>query len=266
MTRDEIIEKLSERGIRGPILKIMAASLKDEEEYKIEEENGELKVSTNIVSGEQGSYFEMTYGYDEETKERSLVVQNKEYDPTYELRYGFREEVGLDIFTKSRSFVFDEDDMLVYSSSFSDDNKYYGIYKMPLDYSPASLEEYFKETSPIYEKGRIVRSPESSYQPFRNERERYGKTAVIREFGRSPIHGEYSEVKLTFDDNSHDDIRVLEESYGSYYYQGREIKTADEKEIIETLDETFKESVDKGFDELEFRDAIDKKLFVQKTR
>ncbi len=265
MSKEELIEQLSNRGITGPTLKIMTASLKDNEEYKIEEENGNLKVSSNMTPGSNGTYMEMIYGYDEETKEKSLVVTNKEYNPNVELRNGFREEVALNVFTKSRSFVFDEDDLLVYSSSFSDDNKYVGKNDMPLDYSETTLKEYFKETTPIYDKGRIARPPKDSYQPFTNQRERYGKTSVIREFGRSPIHGEYSDIKITFDDNSRDDIKVLEESYGTFYRKGREMKVSDEEEIVRILDESFKESQETGFDEIDFRESLESKLFKTRT-
>lgn len=273
MKKDDLIKylkTLSNMQLTEKVLNIISKSLSDREEYVMEEEHGQIKVHTPITSGSRGTYFEMYYSLNEETKEKVLVMTEKEYDPSNRARGSFRgygQDERLELLTRSKSIVFDENDLIVYRSSFIDDNESFGSFNSgALDYSENSLKEYFEETTPIYNQGRIMYSAKTASQPFIDEWERYGKTNVVRDHGRTPIHGEYSDILVTFDDPTQSDLKLLKESYGQFYLEGKTITMDNEQEIIEAIDSMYKEfdSV-AGFDRDGFKSKFDKTMFHSKS-
>ena len=177
------------------------------------------------------------------------------------------EEVGLEIFTQSSSYVYDQTGRVLHKSWFSDENKYYGSDRMPLDYSPVALASYFKDTTPKYKNGYFESGPNSSYQPFTNVWQRYGDTNVVREFGRSPINGEYSNILITFDDHSYEDVNVLSESYGQFYLYGRRMKLSSEGEIIPAIERIYQASkTNAGFDFDKFNSEFEVTMFEPSGR
>ncbi len=273
MKKEDLIRylmTLSNMQLTEKVLNIISKSLSDKEEYVMEEEHGQIKVHTPITPGSMGTYFEMYYSLNEETKEKVLVMTEKEYDPSRKSRSlfgGYGQDERLAILTRSKSIVFDEDDLIVYRSSFIDDNETFGSFNSgALDYSENSLKEYFEETTPIYNQGRIMYSAKSASQPFVDEWERYGKTHVVRDHGRTPIHGEYSDVLVTFEDPTQSDIKLLKESYGQFYLEGKTITLDNEQEIVDTIENLYQEfdSV-AGFDREGFRDKFDNTMFKSRT-
>ncbi len=273
MKKDDLIKylkTLSNMQLTEKIINIISKSLSDKEEYVMEEEHGQIKVHTPITQGNMGTYFEMYYSLNEETKEKVLVMTEKEYDPSRKSRSsfaGYGQDERLAILTRSKSIVFDENDLIVYRSSFIDDNETFGSFNSgALDYSENSLKEYFEETTPIYNQGRIKYSAKTVSQPFIDEWERYGKTNVVRDHGRTPIHGEYSDILVTFEDPTQSDIRLLKESYGHFYLEGKTVTMDNEQEIVDIIDKMYKEfdSVT-GFDRAGFKSKFDSAMFKSKS-
>lgn len=178
------------------------------------------------------------------------------------------EEVGLNIFSDISSYVFDETGLMIYSSWFSDENKYFGYGTVEnLDCSIESLKEYFKKTTPEYEKGFIVRSAESAYQPFISTWQRYGKSHVYKAYNRNPMKGENGEVGITFDDDDKMDQKLLSESNGTIYRKGCEMNLTDEMEIANRIEEIYQSCYSEtGFDIDSFNEEFEKTMFESNSR
>lgn len=256
------LKSISRTILTDNILNKIEESLNNYDKYEFVGGTNTFKIKSEIKPGSHGSYTEITYQHNPESLEKSLVVTTKSYSPTNEIRYGFMQEVALNMFTQSTSYIFDEKDTKLYQSWFSDENKYYGSNRMPLDYSAAFLKIYFNETTPIYDFGVYKSGPTSAYQPFKNIWQRYGKTNVIKEFGRDPIHGEYSKIGITFDDENKHDQMLLSESYGTIYSRGQEMKLSDEEEIIAKIDEIYQEcNTQEEFAQDEFNSRFQSEMF-----
>lgn len=264
MKKEEIIKSLNNQlkgKIPSTILSLLNDSLIDDVIYHVESSNNIFKIYTNIKEGEIGSYSEIVCSYDAMNKNISLVITTKEYSPEYQRRH-IVEEVGLNIFTQSSSYVYDQTERLLHKSGFSDENKYYGNGRMPLDYSEEALLGYFQDTTPEYKNGYFVSGPKSSYQPITNIWQRYGDTNVVRKFGRNPIEGEYSNIAITFDDFSHDDIELLSESYGKFYVYGRQMKLSKQDEIVSTIEKIYQNSKSHvGFNLDKFYSEFEESMF-----
>lgn len=267
MNKNQIMEYLNtvpKNYMTNQIITKINASLDDNTLYNFYGSHNNFSITSEIFPGKNGSYLEIHYAHDEATHNNSLVVTTKSYAPAFQMRY-FYEEVGLDIFTQSNSYVYTEQGRLLHHSWFSDEHKYYGSHQMPLDYSIESLKRYFSDTTPKYQNGYFVSGPNSAYQPFTNIWQRYGATNVFREYGRSPINGEYSEIGVTFDNNISEDIKLLNESYGQIYTRGREMLIHGEDNVVSTIDRIYRESTNDGeFDFEGFHNKFETTMYKPK--
>lgn len=246
-----------------PTIKKISDFLSDTAEYKLERKDDGFVIHTELKEGERGSYYEVSCEYDRETKNISVITMKKEYGPQSQIRYGFREIVGLNIFSDINSYVFDENGVMLYKSWFSDENKYFNNHeKMPLDYSVSSLEEYFKKTTPQYEKGVEVLSAESAHQPFTSHWKRLGNTHVYKLHSRNPMNGEHGEIGITFDDGKQSDQKLLNESYGQIYVEGRKLNFTGETNIANKIEEIYQSCCsDEGFDMERFNEEFESTMF-----
>ena len=259
MKKEEIIIKIKDL-VSKKILNLVSDNLDEHSNYYLEI-NDEIRIHTDIEEKEIGTYKDIV------CTKNYIVINKKVYAPNSELRYGFMTNVGLDMFTQTYSYIYDQKERLLYQSFFSDDNKYYGSNNMPLVFNKEALQEYFADTNPIYDKGHLISLPNSMYQPFSNIWQRYGETNVVREYGRDPIQGEYSEIKITFDDDSYKDIHLLCERYGQIFSQGREMKLNNLEEIINEIERIYQESkTSSGFDLDYFWKTFDDTMFVVSKR
>lgn len=269
MTKEKIIELLSNlENYKIPqfILDYLNIILQDYMTYDLKIEGNVIKINTPFVEGKSGSYHLITCEFDKETGNISVVNTKKEYMPQMEVRYSFREEVGINMFTSSRSRVFSSDGTLIYQSSFDDEHKYFGKNNPNLEYTKDALFNYFDETSPVYEKGFVKESAYSSYQPFTYEWKRYGKTHVVEEHGRNPLKGEFGSIIVTFDDNSIQDLKIAEKINQQIYYPGQELKINSEQEIVEKLEQIYQESYTNGVIDLEkFKREVNSSLFKSRV-
>ena len=267
MNKNQIMEYLNtipRTHLTNEILTKIKEALTDYGIYDLFGSQNKFTILSRLEPGKNGSSLEIHYAHDETTQNNSLVVTKKEYSPAFQMRYFF-EEVGLNIFTESNSYVYTKEDRLLHQSWFSDENKYYGSHKMPLDYSIEALKSYFADTTPKYQNGYFVSGPNSAYQPFTNIWQRYGNTNVFREYGRSPINGEYSEIGITFDNAISEDIKLLNESYGNIYTRGREMKLYGEEIIVTKIDRIYNESINgNDFDFEKFYSDFESNMYKPK--
>lgn len=270
MNKEQIIENLkalSSIYTNDEMLNEIRENLKEGILYDFDKIGDSLKISSKIIPNKNGNYTEVVISYNKELKNKSLVIVNKEYCPSYQSRYGFVGEEGMNIFTQANSFVYNGEDKLLHQSWFSDENKYYGADKMPLSYSEENLKKYFEETNPVFEKGYFKEGPISSYQPFTTVWQRYGLTNVIRKYGRNPMNGEFSTIGITLGENFSKYIELLSESYGKIYRNGREMKIEGTENIISKINEIYlaSQTMD-GFDLDKFNIQFDDELFEPKRR
>ncbi len=192
-----------------------------------------------------------------ETNEQNLICIRKEYCPQVENRYGYREQVATDMFSKNHSMVLDAGGTFIYESYYSDDNKYFlkeenGI---DIDSDKARIPEFFEKTSPKYIDGYIVEGPTNSYIPFTNQIKRIDNSNIFVSWGRNPMSGEYSYLGVY--DNNRNFRKLLEEHnglvYGGFYHQ--EIGSINE--VVPKLEELYYKSfVDGAFDVDMFQDSV----------
>lgn len=259
------LKSISRTIISSVVLEKIDKTLNDYHKYKFVGGTNTFSITSEIKPGSHGDYTEITYNHDPKTLDKSLVITTKSYSPTHEVRYGFMQEVALNMFTQSNSYVWDENDNKLYHSWFSDEHKYFGSHEEKMDYSVESLKSYFEQTTPTYEFGIYKSNPKSAYQPFKNIWERYGKTNVIHQYGRNPIKGEYSEIGITFDDESKPDEMLLSESYGQIYSRGREMKLSVTEEIVAKIDEIYQEcNAGEAFDSDTFHEKYESEMFTSK--
>lgn len=184
-----------------------------------------------------------------DTNEVSISSISQSYCYRNEVRYGWMQRVGYEVFTQSISKIIDSDGLKLYSSWFSDEAKL----EDPEGKRYSSTEELLKDTCPTIENGILKDLPHSMTAPFTNYWKRYEKSNVYRDWGRSPINGEYSNVGITFNGKM-EDKDIVKSNYGRTYYQSRKI-CAPEEDIIKELQILFDESYDKktnSFDEHNF--------------
>ena len=206
-------------------------------DYEVRFKDNILRIYTDIKDGVEGNYLEIVASKNSETNYRNLLITRKQYSPNYQLINGFNENAGIDMFTEINSYVYNEN-MRVYSSWYSDDNKYYGSEIKNLPSDKQSITKYIEETSPKYKNGIFISGAKKAYQPFIDIWQRYGNTNVIRKYGRSPINGEYSKIGITFDNDMFDQL-LLEENNGFIYSVGYDIKYDNELDIIVKIQEIF---------------------------
>lgn len=171
-----------------------------------------------------------------ENNQISISTISQSYCYRNEVRYGWMQRVGYEVFTQSNSLILDNNGVKQYSSWFSDEARI----EDPEGKRYSSTKELLKDTCPTIEKGILKELPRTMYAPFSNYWQRYENSNVYREWGRGPIHGEYSKIGITFNDKL-SDIEIIKESYGRTYYQSRKI-CANEEDVISKLQELFKES------------------------
>ena len=269
MKKEQVLEKingLQSEFLTNEIISNIKISLKKNEEYELDLTDTSFKINTILKDGKNGTYEEIIFNHDNETNNNSLIIIRKEYSPALQQR-NIRKEVGLDIFTKATSYVFDKQNKLQHTSSFIDDNKYYGNNLTSLEYSKEALLSYFNDTNPKYNNGFYVEGPNNSYQPFTNIWHRYPNTHVVKEFGRDPINGEYSKIKITFDDHFTQDQELLSESYGRVYKKGYELKMNDVEEIVPIIEEIYQDcQTEFGFDSNTFYQIFEEKIFENNTK
>lgn len=173
------------------------------------------------------------------------------YNHRNELRYGWMTHIGEQVFTDAVSHIYDMDGTKVYNSWYSDD----AVLVTQGD-GFASTEEMLESTRPTFEEGKMTDLPRNQYAPFTNYWERYAGTSVYREHGRSPIHGEYSELGVTFDGKLEDKTYV-QESYGRFAYH-RSLPITEE-EIVQEMERLRNESYNEEtneFNETRFRNGL----------
>lgn len=263
MKKKEIIKLLNDNNTFNKIINHMDKLLVEETEYNFEQKGDTIIISTSLYPGLNGSYYEATIRSDSKTKEQSLISVKKDYSPQYEIRYSFRQMVGLNIFTQAYNYVFNKNEQLISSSNFTDENKYYGNNNIDiLKDDVASIKKYIDDTTPKYIDGYYVENPKSCYAPFVNTWNRYMGTHVYKNSGRSPINGEYSSIGITFDDEKNRDIDLLSESNGQIYKEGRKMKIENADEIIAKLEEIYLSSLtESGIDKDSLYYNLDKELF-----
>lgn len=206
-------------------------------DYEIRFIDNVLSIYTNIKDGLNGDYLEIKASKNKETNYRNILVTRKQYSPNYQMINGFNESAGIDIFTEINSYVYNEN-MKVYSSWYSDDNKYFGFEIKNLPSDKESIAKYIEETSPKYKNGILISGAKKAYQPFTDIWQRYGNTNVIRKYGRSPINGEYSKIGITFDNDMLNQM-LLEENHGLIYSVESDLKYDNELDIIVKIQEIY---------------------------
>jgi hypothetical protein len=269
MTKDEIIDVLkngSSFEVPHFIIESVENTLKNSVDYEFKTEENSIKINSVLTDGESGSYLEICIGFDKETNNFSLVTTNKTYNPNVELRNGWRVQTGFEIFTESSSTVFDAQGLKIYHFWFNDDHKYYGSYDIEnLDYSKQSLLKYFNDTNPKYKNGFLIELPQSQFQPFTHFWERYGKSHVVKSYGRNPMHGTFSDIAITFDDGSQNDISLLHISNNQIFVPNKELKYQTEQENVDKIEELYKQFVTpEGFDDFAFYCAFDQAMFINR--
>ena len=175
-----------------------------------------------------------------ENNEVSISTISQSYCYRDEVRYHFMQRVGYEVFTQSNSLILDSNGLKLYSSWFSDEAKI----EDPEGTRYSSTQELLMDTRPTIENGVLKDLPNTTYAPFSNYWQRYKNSNIYRDWGRSPINGEYSNIGITFNEKMKD-IHVIKTSYGRTYYQNRRI-CANEEDIIRELQSLFNESYDKN--------------------
>lgn len=175
----------------------------------------------------------------------------QQYNHKNELRYGWMTHIGEQVFTDAVSYVYGLDGKKTYNSWYSDDAVLVSE-RNRFD----STADLLASTRPSFEKGKMTELPRNQFAPFTNYWERYAGTSVYREHGRSPIHGEYSEIGVTFDGHIEDQTFVRE-SYGRLYYHKSLPTTETElaKEMDRLRSECYNEETHE-FNETRFRDGL----------
>ena len=219
MKREEVLQYLAKYKnlpCYKQILEYAEKVLKGSLEFQIEETESGVRIKSVINGVESGDFALLKISRNTTNNDISVIAISKNYNPQYELRYGYRTEVGLNMFTDASSAIFDENGLCIYHSWYSDDNKYCDFSdERSLDYIKTAI----KKTTPKYDKkGMIAEDPESSYRPFINIWERIGKTRVIHSHGRTPIVGEYSDVGVIYSDNGKEKEKYfLKENHENVY-------------------------------------------------
>ena len=264
MKKEQILEEISKiptTYLVTDIISNIKIALKTSETYQMEMTETSFKINTILNEGKKGSYEEILFNHDNDTNTNSLIIIKKEYTPAYQQRH-IMEEIGLNIKTKVTSFVYDSKNRLLHNSNFIDNNNHYGINNMPLDYSKESLLKYFEETNPKYEKGYYKEEPKASFQPYTNIWHRYPNTHVIKEYGKNPIDGEFSKIKITFDDHFLADYELLTENQGSVYKIGHKLKITSEEQVIPEIERIYQSSeTEFGFDHNRFDDLFEELMY-----
>lgn len=184
-----------------------------------------------------------------ENNEISISTISQSYCYRNEVRHGWMQRVGYEVFTQSNSLILDSNGLQMYSSWFSDEANI----EDPDGNRYSSTEELLKDTCPTVENGILKELPHTMSAPFSNYWQRCGKSNVYKEWGRGPIHGEYSKLGITFNGKLADKD-IIKTSYGRTYYQNRKI-CAQEEDVIKELRTLFNETYDKTtntFDEHNF--------------
>ena len=186
--------------------------------------------------------------------ELSIVSNSQTYGYRNDIRYGFMQRVGYEVFTEASSSKYDSNALLMYSSSFSDEI----TIEDPEGNTYKNTQALLQDTKPSFENGIMVDLPNTMSQPFRNYWQRYNNTNVYKEWGRNPIHGEYSSIGVTFNDKLAN-INVFDESYDRLSYRGGRVCT-DVDSAVKELQELFNQSYNPStntFDENNFYRGIE---------
>lgn len=222
MEKNEVMEYLEKRYghllCYPQILEYAEKVLREQNKFELDEREEGVIIRSIISDIERGTYGLLRVYKDRETGDVSVISVEKDYSPQYEVRHGFRTEVGINMFTVANSAVFDRDGRFSYRSWYSDENKYCEV---PEAKSMESLLKTIQETTPKYDKKGILKDgPSSAYRPFTDIVERIGKTRVVHNYGRSPIEGEYSKVGVVYQGGKGEkEAYFLSENHGQVYLQ-----------------------------------------------
>jgi len=224
MTYEEVMEYLRNKYKDSPcleqIMEYAKEHLYERMMYQQQEVEGGVLLRSIIEDVERGGFSLLKIQENPESRETTITAVKKDYNPNYEVRYGFQQHVGEYIFTKAQTVRLDEHGQWIYKSRYTDEHKYYDGELKTVD----DLIEAIKKTTPTYDsRGIIVQGPESAYQPFTDEQERI-TPRIIFQHGRSPIEGEYSELRAIVDREDGrrtDSFRILQENHGRLYSVGK---------------------------------------------
>lgn len=263
MNKENVISYLRTRNVHPSVIERLEKFLPSNGTFQMDEKENGFDIHTELKPGNNGIYYEAIVEYDKETLTSSVVVSERSYSPARQMRYGFFENAGIEIFTDAKSQVFDESGLVIYESWFSDENKYYGAFGQEVE----PLISSFRKTSPVYKNGYIVESPSRAYQPFLNQWMRYGKTHVYKFHGRSPMRGESGSIGIAHRRDSLEGQRLLSESYGQIYSQGSSMRMSSEEEIVDRIEEIYQECmIDGVFNQEQFDQEFNKSMFSSRIR
>ena len=248
------------------IMSQIKKALNDDCKYDLQLlENGCI-IRSQLVDCSMGEYLEIIVTTSKKDKKNSIVLTKKDYNPFYDIRNGFRQEVSLEVFSTVYSYVLTQDDKVLYSSWYSDDNKYCTVnnhHKL----NQTELQNVLSNTSPTYENGVIKQPPKSSYTPFHNIWERYKNTNVFHEYGRNPINGEYSNIGVTFDNRMVDDIKLLSERNGTVFSLNGELNYTDIQIVFDKINSIYQNhSFGDSFDIDSFYEEFNNTMFKSKIK
>ncbi len=241
MKKNRIMELVNDEPLKSflgkEIIKKINTQISEFGDYEIRFKDDVLRIYTEIKEGLRGEYLEIAASKNKENNYRNILITKRQYEPNCEEKNGIQTQISVDLFTEISSDVYNNDKKM-YSSWYSDDNVCFGVGMKNIPDDKESIAKYFEETSPKYQNGILISGPKNSYAPFFNFWQRYGNTNVFRSYGRTPMSGKYSEIGITFDNNERDQ-KLLEESYGTIYCNGKKLKYEDEADIIVKVQEIF---------------------------
>lgn len=187
----------------------------------------------SIKGNENDGYRSSLYlKFDKESETVYLTTTSNSYHPTGKSLDDDMFKAELEMFTQSSSKIFDKSGKLLYSSSNSDEIK---SIKLLEDQTGVTISD---KCNPKYQSGRQISKPEIARAPFNNEWVRYPGTNIYRSKGGSPIKGEYSTIGITMDNSQIDNIEVIQESYGQFFYANKRIELSEEQ-IVELLESVY---------------------------
>ena len=251
MKKTEIIDSLNNSNVFNKITNYLRRILKDDVNYDVNvKQNSEIIViSTPLKPGDTGDYYELEIHFNKQRKIQSLVSIYKAYSPQEYSDY----YVGIDLYTQAYSYEFDQNEYLIYQSTYIDNNKYYNYNNSGnIKYDVQSLKKYFNDTNPVYEDGFFMCYPNSYHYTYLNMWKRYNEKHFFIKYENNPYSGEHSKIGITFDIEGIDDIDLLLEIKGRFYHNDRLIKIQNIEELIEKLEEIYLSSLKNDFFDLNY--------------
>lgn len=188
------------------------------------------------------------FGYNPTSRTVYYNVVSQSYC-IHQNRYPVSPEPYAEVFVQSSSEVIKLDGTTQYTSWYSDEAR---VHQPTIDLANINLAQLLANTSPLFNEGVMIESPIYAYAPFSSFSERYPGTHVVREYGRNPMHGEHSNIGITFDRENISNFLPVKESYGRLAFYGDSIPVETE-ELVEKMEEIYGQTFDgQNFDQDEF--------------